>query len=120
MGKHLLPVHFLALDSYWNEFVSSEAVAPGPADIDVLYREAVVFALAGRQREALRTLAEALRRGYSLSEAQKVKVQDVNSGNNRGTIVLDMDPAKAISGHIFKYNIRVGKVVAVDPEIEIA
>ena len=50
----------------------------------------------------------------------KVTVGNVNSGNNRGTIVLDMDPAKAMSGHIFKYNIHVGKVVAVDPEIEIA
>ncbi len=56
----------------------------------------------------------------AITRALKVTVPDVNSGNNRATIVLDMDPAKAFSGHLFKYNIHIGKVVAVDPEIEIA
>jgi hypothetical protein len=38
----------------------------------------------------------------------------------KGSIVLDMDPASgAAAGDRFKYNIHVGKVLAVDPELEI-
>jgi tetratricopeptide (TPR) repeat protein/predicted Ser/Thr protein kinase len=41
-----------------------------PNDNDLMYREATVYALAQRNSEALKSLGNALRHGYSLSEAQ--------------------------------------------------
>jgi hypothetical protein len=44
---------------------ASAAVSLRPDDPDVLYRRAVVYALAGRRAEGLRALAAAIAAGYS-------------------------------------------------------
>jgi len=40
------------------------------ADVDLIYTEAVVYALAGRPEDSLRSLREAFQKGYSVEEAQ--------------------------------------------------
>jgi len=44
------------------------ARALSPADVNMIYNQAVVFAIGGRTAEALKALREALQKGYSLEE----------------------------------------------------
>jgi serine/threonine-protein kinase len=46
------------------------ARAINPSDVNMIYDEAVVYALTGRPEQALETLREALKKGYSVKEAQ--------------------------------------------------
>jgi len=46
------------------------ARAINPTDVNMIYDEAVVYALTGRPEQALETLREALKKGYSVNEAQ--------------------------------------------------
>jgi Flp pilus assembly protein TadD len=46
----------------------AEAVGMAPANPEVLYREAVVFAMAGRNAEALQSLRSALDAGFSVRQ----------------------------------------------------
>ena len=46
------------------------ARAINPIDVNMIYDEAVVYALTGRPEQALETLREALKKGYSVKEAQ--------------------------------------------------
>jgi tetratricopeptide (TPR) repeat protein len=46
------------------------ARAINPTDVSMIYDEAVVDTLGGRNEEALKTLREALQKGYSVKEAQ--------------------------------------------------
>jgi len=46
------------------------ARAINPIDVNMIYDEAVVYALTGRPEQALETLREALKKGYSVNEAQ--------------------------------------------------
>ena len=49
---------------------SPDAVALSPADGEILYRKAVVQALAGQREAAVAALTQALARGYSASRAR--------------------------------------------------
>jgi serine/threonine-protein kinase len=46
------------------------ARALSPADVNLIYDQALVFAITGRSAEALKTLREALQKGYSLEQAK--------------------------------------------------
>ena len=46
------------------------ARAINPTDVNMIYDEAVVYALTGRPEQALETLRDALKKGYSVKEAQ--------------------------------------------------
>jgi hypothetical protein len=50
---------------------AAEALSLRPSDPGLLYRKAVVHALAGEQKEALGALEEALGRGYSVALARE-------------------------------------------------